>query len=313
MLRFIDRAGKNDTLLCCFYEFHYEPVLKALAAARKKIKSLRIIIDAKVNEYTDKKGKFYESFPRVVNTKAYKAAGIPDANIIKRDRNPADIQHNKFMVLLKGASQKPVEVWTGSTNLSLGGVSGQTNVGHWVRDANVTARFKAYWDVLAANPGSAKGDSATAARKGKAACRDAVEALGPPPASLDKIAKGTSVVFSPRAALDPLDLYVSLVDEADSLACITLAFGVNDLFKNQLKNNTNQNHLTFLLLEQKDNAAKKDVAHSPVIAALESGTDLGTRALLGKRKSVLLARHARARAQAPSFCLAPARTLAPGT
>ena len=264
ILRFIDRAGVNDTLLCCFYEFHYEPVVKALAAARKKIKSLRIIIDAKVNEYTDKKGKFHESFPRVVNTKAYKAAGIPDANIIKRDRNPSDIQHNKFMVLLKGASQKPVEVWTGSTNLSLGGVSGQTNVGHWVRDPAVAARFKAYWDVLAVNPGSAKGDSQTAARKGKKACRDAVEALGLPPASLVKIPKGTSVVFSPRAALHPLDLYVSLVDEADSLACITLAFGVNDLFKNQLKNNTHQNHLTFLLLEKKDKAARN--ATKPFVA-----------------------------------------------
>ena len=35
--------------------------------------------------------------------------------------------------------------------------------------------------------------------------------------------------------------------------------------------------------------------------------DLGTGALLGKRKSVLLARDARARAQAPAVCVAPAR------
>ena len=38
------------------------------------------------------------------------------------------------MVLLKGQQQTPAEVWTGSTNISDGGIHGQTNVGHWVRD-----------------------------------------------------------------------------------------------------------------------------------------------------------------------------------
>src|SRR6185503_10593859 len=83
IVRFIERAGKADTLLCCFYEFRYEPVVKALAAAGKKIKSLRIIVDAKVNEFTDAKG-FHASFPRKENLEAIKKAKIPAASIIER-------------------------------------------------------------------------------------------------------------------------------------------------------------------------------------------------------------------------------------
>jgi len=264
ILRFIASAGPNDTLLCCFYEFRYEPALKALAAARRKISDLKIIIDAKVNEYTDKDGVFHPSFPRVDNLKAIKDARIPVSCIIRRDRNPSDIQHNKFMVLLRGAKQTPTDVWTGSTNLSEGGVTGQTNVGHWVRDAATAAHFKAYWDLLATNPGSAKNDDKTVATKKKKAYRAAVEALVKVPTTLAGIPKGTTAVFSPRSGIEVLDLYVELVDKAESLACITLAFGVNERFKTQLKDNTPQDHLTFLLLEQKDKPRKN--SKTPFVA-----------------------------------------------
>lgn len=254
---FIRSAGKNDTLLCCFYEFRYLPVVKALAAARTKVKKLRIIIDAKVNEFTDKKG-FHASFPRKENLEAIEKAKIPDSCIIKRDRNPADIQHNKFMVLLKGAAQTPTDVWTGSTNISTGGVTGQTNVGHWVRNDKATAaKFKAYWDLLATNPGSKKSDDKSTAAKKKKKYRTAVEALLKAPTTLAAIPKGTTAVFSPRSGSSVLDFYAELVDKANGLSCITLAFGVNETFKTQLKDNTPQEHITFLLLEKKDKANKK--------------------------------------------------------
>lgn len=267
ILRFIASAGPKDTLLCCFYEFHYEPVVKALAAARKKIHELKIIIDAKVNEYTDSEGVFHKSFPRTENLDAIKKAKIPASCIIKRDHNPSDIQHNKFMVLLKGAKQTPTEVWTGSTNISLGGISGQTNVGHWVRDSATAVLFKKYWDLLATNPGSGKNDDRTTATKKKKAYRDKVEALVKAPTSRAAISNGTTAVFSPRSGLDVLDLYVDLVDKAETLACITLAFGVNERFKNQLKDNTQQDHLTFLLLEQKDKPRKNSKTPYVVINA----------------------------------------------
>ncbi len=61
-----------------------------------------------------------------------------------------------------------------------------------------------------------------------------------------------------------LDLYVDLVDKADDLSCITLAFGVNEKFKTQLKDNTPQGHITFLLLEQKDKPRKN--SKTPFVA-----------------------------------------------
>jgi phosphatidylserine/phosphatidylglycerophosphate/cardiolipin synthase-like enzyme len=263
--KFIDSAGSNDTLLCCFYEFHYMPVVKALAAARKKIKKLQIIIDAKVNEFTDKKGKLHASFPRKENLKAMSDAGIPASCIIRREKNPSDIQHNKFMVRLKGASQTPTDVWTGSTNISLGGFTGQTNVGHWVRgDKATAATFKAYWDLLATDPGSTKQDDKAASAKKKKVYRSAVEALATSPATLATIPPGTTAVFSPRSGSSVLDLYVDLVDKADDLSCITLAFGVNEKFKTELKDNTPQSHITFLLLEKKD--APRKNSKKPFVA-----------------------------------------------
>jgi phosphatidylserine/phosphatidylglycerophosphate/cardiolipin synthase-like enzyme len=251
--KFIASAGSNDTLLCCFYEFHHLPVVKALAAARTKIKKLRIIIDAKVNEFTDKNGKFHASFPRKENLEAIASAGIPASCIIRREKNPSDIQHNKFMVLLKGASQTPTDVWTGSTNISLGGFTGQTNVGHWVRgDKATAAMFKAYWDLLAADPGATKQDDKASSAKKRKAYRSAVAALAAAPTTLAAIPTGTTAVFSPRSGSSVLDLYVGLVDKSENLSCITLAFGVNERFKTQLKDNTPQDHITFLLLEKKD-------------------------------------------------------------
>lgn len=252
ILKFIASAGPNDTLLCCFYEFRYDPVVTALAAAAKKVGELKIIIDAKQNGRTDKRGKVVKAFPREENLKAIKRAKIPASCIIKRDANPSAIQHNKFMVILRGAAKTPTDLWTGSTNISEGGVTGHTNVGHWVHDAATAEAFKAYWDLVATNPGSTKKDDRATATKKKAAYREAVAALGKVPTTLAGIRKGTTTVFSPRTGLDVLKLYVELVDKADELACITLAFGVNQLFKDQLKDNNAQSHLTFLLLDQKD-------------------------------------------------------------
>ncbi len=262
MLKFINSAGPKDTLLCCFYEFGYQPIVSALAAAAQRIAMVKIIVDAKINAFTEADGTQHESFPRDSNLAAIAAAGLPDPAIIKRERNPSDIQHNKFMVLLKGTKKRPAEVWTGSTNLSLGAMSGQTNVGHWVRDAAVATRFEQYWQTLAAipEPGSKKGDTQTQARAAKKALREQITSLQIAPTTLADIAPGTTAVFSPRIGFDLLDLYVNLVDQADALACITLAFGINARFKGQLADNTPQNHLSLLLLEKKDATAKNQTA-----------------------------------------------------
>jgi len=50
------------------------------------------------------------------------------------------------MVLLK--DKKPVMLWTGSTNISEGGIFGHSNVGHCIKDKDVAAAYLKYWNML---------------------------------------------------------------------------------------------------------------------------------------------------------------------
>ncbi len=256
ILLFIRNAKKGDTLLGCFYEFRYQPVADELKKAIDRGVDVKLIIDGKVNEHTVKDKKtgeeeFVGSFPREDNILTLKAAKIPKKNFTLREARPSNIQHNKFMVLIKGG-KKPVEVWTGSTNISLGGFSGQTNVGHWVRDADVAKQFVAYWNLLETDPGATKGLAAAEAKKANKELRDAVAALNDVPFTIKAIEAGTTSVFSPRAGLDMLELYVRLVDSSKACSCITLAFGINEAFKNQLLDNTGLSQIVFMLLEKRD-------------------------------------------------------------
>jgi phosphatidylserine/phosphatidylglycerophosphate/cardiolipin synthase-like enzyme len=250
IVKFIEDARRGDGLRCCFYEFHYEPVLQALKAAIDRRVDVQIIIDAKENGRNDRSGKVQPAFPREENLEAIEQAGLPMDRIILRDANPTNIQHNKFMVLLKGKAKAPSEVWTGSTNLSLGGFSGQTNVGHWVRSARVARSYLAYWKVVATNGGSRKGDRD--ARRKKSAYRKKIEAIVKVPTTIRAIPQGSTTIFSPRTGTKVLDLYVDLADEAETAACVTLAFGINASFKAALENNTSESCVVFLLLEKKD-------------------------------------------------------------
>jgi phosphatidylserine/phosphatidylglycerophosphate/cardiolipin synthase-like enzyme len=258
LLKFIDDAKKGDTLLGCFYEFRYLPAAERLKAAVDRGVAVRLILDAKVNETTDKNGVFHESFPRVANKATVKQAKLPATAIARwREGNPDDIQHNKFMVLLRGAAKKPAEVWTGSTNLSMGGVHGQTNVGHWVRNAAVAEQFQKYWELLKGDPGSADGDNRKTSTAKKSAYRKAVMGLRAVPEKWQDIPAGVSTIFSPRAGSAVLDMYVAALDQAEKLACITLAFGINKRFKASLLDNTAKSAISFLLLEKRDKPNKR--------------------------------------------------------
>lgn len=253
ILKFIERAKNGDTLLCCFYEFRYRPVADALKEALDRGVKVRLIVDAKVNESKDKKGKIIESFPREDNLRMLRAAKIPRRGVtFLRDARRSNIQHNKFMVLLKGASQRPEEVWTGSTNISEGGIFGQTNVGHWVRNKDVAATFKAYWELLSGDPGGEDGDDPSTVRRKNADFKTAVEAIDVVPTSRKDTKAGITPIFSPRAGDAVLKMYAQLNDEAEDLSCITLAFGISNVFKELLRDNTARDHLAFFLLEKQD-------------------------------------------------------------
>src|SRR5262249_12256551 len=255
--QFIREAKSGDQLLCCFYEFRYRPVADELKDAIDRGVDVRIIVDAKVNEFTDKDG-FHKSFPREENLQMIADAKIPMAKVTLREARPKNIAHNKFMVRLTGPERTPKEVWTGSTNISLSGFSGQTNVGHWLRNTSVAGKSRDYWDLLRGDPGAKADDSPSDAKHANADFRADVEALFNVPTKIADIPKGVIPVFSPRTGSAVLDEYVTMVDTAAEFSCITLAFGINKAFKEQLKDNTANSHLIFMLLEKPDAPTKKN-------------------------------------------------------
>jgi phosphatidylserine/phosphatidylglycerophosphate/cardiolipin synthase-like enzyme len=267
VLRFIENAEPGDTLLGCFYEFRYAPVADALKAAIDRGVDVRLIIDGKVNERTDKNGVFHESFPREDNLRTLKAAKIPRSRYKLREAKPNNIQHNKFLVLVRNGTT-PAEVWTGSTNLSVGGFSGQTNVGHWARDPELAKQFVGYWELLHGDPGAGAGLPRSEALKANRALHAAVASLREVATSKDAIGAGVASVFSPRAGLDLLNLYADLVDSAGTHACITLAFGIGEVFKKRLVDNPPTSHLVLMLLEKRDRPnARSRTAFVPINAS----------------------------------------------
>lgn len=267
-LRFINNTQPGDILLGCFYEFRYLPVAKEIKAAIDRGVDVRLIIDGKVNEYTDSQGVFHESFPREDNLRMLAMAGIPDGNIILRKAKPDTIQHNKFMVLVQDGI--PAEVWTGSTNISLGGFSGQTNVGHWVRDPEVARQFVAYWELMKTDPGAIAGLPRTEAIRANRALQKAVGMLHDVPTTIDRIPAGTTAVFSPRAGAKVLDMYVRMVDSAKTCSCITLAFGITGVLKKELLDNTALSHIIFMLLEKRDRPNKRNQASFVELGAAQN-------------------------------------------
>jgi len=256
MEKFIAQAKKGDTILGAFYEFRYEPALLWFKAAIDRGVKVQLVIDAKKNAHgkLDKKtGKPIDDFPRKANMDAVAATKLPASAIACwREKNVDEIAHNKFMVLLKGAAQKPMQVWTGSTNLSDGGIHGQTNVGHWVRDASVADHFRDYWELLSKDPGKSPTDTRPQANAAMDKLRVDVAGLLPTPIDWTTIPQGTTPVFSPRAGSEVLDMYSDMLDRSAGLGCITLAFGISAVFKDRLVKHSTASPLTFLMLEKRD-------------------------------------------------------------
>jgi phosphatidylserine/phosphatidylglycerophosphate/cardiolipin synthase-like enzyme len=265
MLRFIRSARPGDAIRGAFYEFGYQPVLAELKAAIDSGVDVQLVIDLKVNEHSSNEKQrdgttkvvFHESSPRLANLRAIQDAGLPASAIVAREARRPNIAHNKFMVLLTGAKRTPRAVWTGSTNLTNGGIHGQANVGHWIRDTTTATSFLEYWTLLDADPGGEYDDSTAKKIAKNAALYAEVDRMSPTPAptpspARDRIPAGVTPLFSPRAVLSPLDLYVALLDESQELACVTFAFTVPAPFKTALDDNRANGPLIFMLLEKRD-------------------------------------------------------------
>lgn len=226
LVSFVGRAkGKGYSLRAAVYEFQWEPVLKAFAAAGKKGANVKIIYDA----IPKKKG------PAEKNAVAIKKSGLA-AKCIKRTRGT--LMHNKFIVLLRDG--KPVAVWTGSTNITENGIFGHLNVGHAVNVPAVAKRYFEYWTFLSKDP-------TTAELKGWADEHD--ELPGPDSAA----AEGTTAIFSPHRGLEALEWVGSLARRDNLPVFITLAFGMNKILQKVYRQNDEV--LRVALLEKPGNGS----------------------------------------------------------
>jgi phosphatidylserine/phosphatidylglycerophosphate/cardiolipin synthase-like enzyme len=219
---FIGQAKNSKfSLRAALYEFHYDPIVEAFAAASQAGADVKIVFDGRENS---------GNYPNLKNRAAIDRAGIT-ALSTPREANPSYIAHNKFIILLEDG--KPTQVWTGSTNITDGGLFGHSNVGHIVRDKTIAAAYLDYWAQLHAD---------TEAKK----LRPWTTTKTPTPVGKPK--KGMQAIFSPRSNLDALNWYVEQMGTTKEALFFTAAFGVNDAIEQvfQQENET----LRYVLLEK---------------------------------------------------------------
>ena len=103
---------------------------------------------------------------------------------------------------------------TGSTNYTKGGIFGQSNVGHVIRDKAIAQAYLDYWEALAEDPR-------------RPAMRTRTPQIHPDLSGMPP--KGMSPIFSPRPDLTMLGWYGERLQPAKQSVHLTAAFGVGGL------------------------------------------------------------------------------------
>ncbi|CAE7424018.1 SLC2A3 [Symbiodinium sp. CCMP2592] len=212
LLSFIGRAHKGFELRCAFYEAHYPPVMRALAAAERRGASVQIVMDWKIASWSDDKKVWSQRGPQHLNYWALAESGLLNSGrVFHRTRPLAAISHNKFIILT--APDGALSVWTGSTNITAGAIFGHSNVGHIVARPALCKKYMAYWERLTRDP--EKKDLA-----------QFNEQLSPLP---EEESKWTELVlFSPRLRwADALSFMAQLILKARHSVAFTAAFGIS--------------------------------------------------------------------------------------
>jgi phosphatidylserine/phosphatidylglycerophosphate/cardiolipin synthase-like enzyme len=240
LLTFIGQASDHRFgLRAALYEFHYQPVANAFAKAVEAGADVKIVYDA---ESTYKEG----------NEETIRNAGLDQMDAVVPRTVTEGIRHNKFIVLLK--DDEAVAVWTGSTNISKGGIFGHSNVGHIVWDRTIAKAFLGYWERLAKNLTPTK-------------LREPNRVASPLPAGRPA-AGSITPLFSARDAKDSsetLEWYAARMAEAQEIVCFTVAFNIDKVFQKVL---------------QRDN---------DVLRYIVKDDDLGDGEIIGRDRDVLFA------------------------
>jgi phosphatidylserine/phosphatidylglycerophosphate/cardiolipin synthase-like enzyme len=292
MLDFIAQAnGPRYAIRAALYELTHAPAIQAFVDAiengadvkiihhAKQVSTLRLKLkrgedietvttraDADPDVYKDRyvvRETEPDSVCRAAN-EAVARVGVSDPAHLKKledmmiERTNTTISHNKFVVLLKDG--RPIQVWTGSTNFTPGGIFGQLNVGHVVRDAKVARRYHEYWKKLSTDPKkkSGRNDDANEGVRNWTVNQQP-DLSGPPPS-------GITPVFSPRLGKGMLDWYADRLAAAENSVFVTFAFSIAKELFNKVKtgrrSRPGEPYLRYLLLEGKGGLLKNKV---PVI------------------------------------------------
>jgi phosphatidylserine/phosphatidylglycerophosphate/cardiolipin synthase-like enzyme len=208
------KDAKQYRLRAMLYEFRYLPVGQAFAAAAKKGADVQIRYEAQT--YLE------ENEAMIAKAKIRK--------LCKPQKTRSGIRHNKFIVLVKrgkgNAKDVPVAVWTGSTNISAGGIFGHSNVGHAIWDKDVAQRYLDYWERLA--------DPEVTA----APLRDANLEVEPTPKRKALPPKERMLtLFSPRDGkekVETLRWFGDMMAAASRIMCMSFAFNLDDILHREL-------------------------------------------------------------------------------
>lgn len=209
LVRFIGLAGDGMGLRAALYEFHYQPIANAFTKAIEAGADVKVVYDA-------------ESDYKAGNEATIRAARLDEYDAVIPRTVSEGLRHNKFIILLDDGN--PVAVWTGSTNISDGGIFGHSNVGHIVWDTEVAQKYLDYWHNLAKN---------LTPTKLRAPNKEAT----PTPTGKPR-RNSVTPLFSARDGKDSNDTlqwYADRLADAKELSCMTFAFHIDEVFQNVLR------------------------------------------------------------------------------
>lgn len=204
---YIEQAkGNGWGLRAALYELDQLDVMKKFKEASNNGADVQLVYESRAGETQTRDNE---------NTLTATGFGINDKIITYARKNTDGIPHNKFIILLKDT--KPVMVWTGSTNISEGGIFGHSNVGHCIKDKVLAGEYLEYWNLLKDDPT-------------KDELKKQVDAKWPTKGLEDLPTDKITVIFSPRKGNKMLDTYAAIFNSAESLATITLPFNLDKRF-----------------------------------------------------------------------------------